>query len=129
MTVTAIPDPGYLFVNWTLNGAVVSTDSIYTFVMDTVNVDLVAHLEEITAISESDTEGIRVVYESATGQLYLDTPLTVSEASLFDLNGKHILSETGGKESFTLNMNGLKKGVYIVRLTTREGFIIRKLLI
>ena len=33
-TVTAAPNNGYSFVNWTENGSVVSTDAIYTFTVD-----------------------------------------------------------------------------------------------
>jgi uncharacterized repeat protein (TIGR02543 family) len=41
-TVSAMPNAGYTFTNWTKNGTVVSTDAAYTFtVMD--NTDLVAH--------------------------------------------------------------------------------------
>ena len=34
VTVTATPDEGYLFENWTENGAVVSTDAEYTFTVE-----------------------------------------------------------------------------------------------
>ncbi len=46
VTVTATPDRGYVFVNWTENGTVVSTDKEYSF---TVNGDreLVAHFREV----------------------------------------------------------------------------------
>jgi len=41
-TVTAVANSGYAFVNWTLNGAVVSTSSSYTFTL-TSNMNLVAN--------------------------------------------------------------------------------------
>ena len=46
-TVTATPNPGWQFVNWTEGGAEVSTDASYTF---TLNADrnLVAHFAQIT---------------------------------------------------------------------------------
>ena len=42
-TVTATADDGYVFVNWTENGTVVSTDATYTFTMSDADRDLVAN--------------------------------------------------------------------------------------
>ena len=54
-TVTATPADGYMFVNWTQNGNVVSTDATYTFHV-TSNMDLVAHFTEGVMIgSGTDT--------------------------------------------------------------------------
>lgn len=44
VTVTATPNQGYNFVNWTVNGAAVSTNSNYTFKI-TGNTNLVANFE------------------------------------------------------------------------------------
>ena len=41
-TVSAMPNAGYIFTNWTKNGTVVSTDAMYTFTV-TENTNLVAH--------------------------------------------------------------------------------------
>ncbi len=43
-TVTATPNPGYAFVNWTNNGTQVSTEASYTFSV-TENANMVAHFE------------------------------------------------------------------------------------
>ncbi|MFD2516359.1 InlB B-repeat-containing protein [Salinimicrobium flavum] len=47
VTVTATPNSGYTFVNWTANGEEVSTDSGYTFEL-TENTNLVANFERNT---------------------------------------------------------------------------------
>ncbi|MBK5193224.1 MAG: Ig-like domain-containing protein, partial [Flavobacteriaceae bacterium] len=47
VTVTATPNAGYAFVNWTANGDEVSSDSSYTFAI-TENTNLVANFEVIT---------------------------------------------------------------------------------
>lgn len=44
-TVTATPNNGYMFVNWTENGNVVSTNQEYTFIIND-NRELVAHFAE-----------------------------------------------------------------------------------
>ena len=58
-TLTAVANEGYTFVNWTLNGEVVSTDPIYSFVVTQAG-EMVAHFQlntyEITATA-SPAEG------------------------------------------------------------------------
>ena len=53
-TVTATPADGYMFVNWTQNGQVVSTDAVYTFNV-TSNANLVANFAEGVVIGSGTT--------------------------------------------------------------------------
>ena len=46
VTVTAIPEAGYRFVNWTNGETVVSTDASYTFTSTGVPVSLTAHFAQ-----------------------------------------------------------------------------------
>ena len=59
VTVTATPDEGYHFVNWTENGAEVSTEATYSFTATTSRA-LVANFEAIThevTVTANPTEG------------------------------------------------------------------------
>ena len=60
VTLTATANTGYKFVNWTENGAVVSTDATYTFTAS-ADCDLVANFAELTSYTvtaaASPTEG------------------------------------------------------------------------
>jgi hypothetical protein len=44
-TVTATPNSGHTFVNWTQSTKVVSTSASYTFTMPSATVTLVAHFK------------------------------------------------------------------------------------
>ena len=50
VTVSALPNAGYAFVNWTVGGAIVSTSADYTFTTAT-NVALVAHFGSAVTIT------------------------------------------------------------------------------
>jgi len=65
-TVTAIPDPGYAFVNWTEDGVEVSTSTTYTFTVDGDR-NLVANFTPIPQISITPTS-----YDF--GSFYVGTP-------------------------------------------------------
>ena len=47
VTISAVVNDGYLFVNWTNGETVVSTDASYTFTMPAENLSLTANFEEI----------------------------------------------------------------------------------
>ena len=69
-TLTAAPDKGYKFVNWTKGGEVVSTDATYSFPV-TENVELVANFEalaqyKINAHADHTTHG----YVTGGGDYY-----------------------------------------------------------
>ena len=69
-TLTAAPDEGYKFVNWTKGGEVVSTDATYSFPV-TENVELVANFEalaqyKINAHADHTTHG----YVTGGGDYY-----------------------------------------------------------
>lgn len=62
-TVTAIPNLGYDFVNWTENGSMVSEDTFYTFTV-TENRNLVAHFQQqayTVAVSANPSNGGTVI--------------------------------------------------------------------
>ena len=57
VTLQAEANPGYVFVNWTYNGEVVSTEASYTFVVD-CNRDLVAHYQTVlNSLSDDFNDG------------------------------------------------------------------------
>ena len=50
VSVTAVPDEGYSFINWTVDGEVVSTNATYTFVVSE-SVNIVANFAKAVSIS------------------------------------------------------------------------------
>jgi hypothetical protein len=77
-TVTATPNEGYIFVNWTENGQVVSTEASYSFYVSG-NRDLVAHfsLYGIIAFADSNVKAISVQHWDTNG----DGELSYAEAA------------------------------------------------
>ena len=59
VTVTATPNEGYKFVNWTENGEVVSEEMEYSFVI-TEDVELVANFVSTEGMGEQYTNGLNV---------------------------------------------------------------------
>ncbi|MBN1988163.1 MAG: endonuclease [Bacteroidales bacterium] len=89
-----------------------------------------------------DPTGIDVVTERLDASLYPNpasdmvtvvTPdnLTVSQLELFNLIGQRIYSDNvEGKQSpFTLQLSGVKPGVYLVRVVTHKGTVSKRLVV
>ena len=117
-TLTATPNAGFRFVNWTKEGVEVSTDATYLFTV-TEDVELVANFEVILLDTENN-EGILTnlndqtvdvaVYRSLTGGMYntLCLPFDVNEltgtpledATVWQYNGATVKGDGTNKEIF-----------------------------
>lgn len=117
-TLTATPNAGFRFVNWTKEGVEVSTDATYLFTV-TEDVELVANFEVIL-LDTVNNEGILTnlndqtvdvaVYRSLTGGMYntLCLPFRVDDISgtplenttVWKYNGAEVKGEGDSKEIF-----------------------------
>ena len=117
-TLTATPNAGFRFVNWTKGGVEVSTDATYLFTV-TEDVELVANFEVILLDTENN-EGILTnlndqtvdvaVYRSLTGGMYntLCLPFDVNDltgtplenATIWQYNGATVKGDGTSKEIF-----------------------------
>ena len=92
VTLTATANEGYDFMNWTENGAVVSTDATYTFVI-TANRNLVANFEE-----SYPAEGAYLIVEG-----YTPEAAPVNEETNLSLSLKNMgVDPTDGLTTVTL---------------------------
>ncbi len=108
-TVSATPNTGYTFTNWTENGTVVSTEARYTFTV-TGNRTLVANFSQqtyIVSVSANPTAGGNV---TGGGAFYYGDNCTVSATAntgytfTYWMEGGNIVS-TNANYSFTVNGN------------------------
>ena len=105
-TVTATPNMGYTFVNWTENGTVVSTNASYTFAV-TANRNLMAHFQLqifIITVSADPSSGGAVTgggtYNYGQTCTLTATPATGYEFVNWTKNGTQV--STNANYSFTV---------------------------
>jgi hypothetical protein len=110
-TVTATPNSGYHFVNWTENGSVVSSSASYTFTVNS-NRDLVANFsEEVStynvSVSANPTNGGSVsgggTYTEGQSCTVTATPNTNYTFTNWTENGTVV--STNANYNFTVNAN------------------------
>ncbi len=117
VNLTAIPDTGYQFVNWTENGTEVATDSIYSFVVDSSRT-IIANFEllsfDINAsanpVSGGSVSGIGIYYYNDTVNL-VAIPETGYQFINWTENGSIVSTDSiynfnvTQSSSFTANFN------------------------
>ena len=125
-TLTAVAEAGYEFVNWTLNGAVVSTEAVYTTTAVTETREYVANFQfkpidprEVKVASNDAAKGYAAIVSPATSESSIVTGemVTVKAVAANDdnvfvnwtVNGVEVSTEATytytGAEAVTLTAN------------------------
>ena len=125
VTVSATPNTGYTFINWTENGTVVSTNANYSFIISS-NRNLVANFEFTLSVSGNEMEDNKlVVFPNPTkGQIEIKTS-EFSSVEIYDVFGKFIL------RSFEniIDLSTLPSGTYFVNVNSIKGLVSTKRII
>jgi hypothetical protein len=129
VTVEAIPNLGYKFVNWTEGRGVVSTENPYSFIV-TESMLLIANFEEngMMNIESIDAEGIFIYPNPTTGELRVESgALRVERVEVFDVTGKKISNLTSQiSNPISINISDFPAGVYFIQIQTVQGTVTKK---
>jgi hypothetical protein len=117
VSVSATPNMGYSFVNWTENGIEVSTSSNYSFTI-TSNRELVANFELTSSIAENaiNSSGISIYPNPTNGQFEIITN-DFSSAEICDVFGKIIYRSNIN----FIDLTDHPTGVYLIKVYTMNG--------
>ena len=108
VTVNCLPDSGYAFSQWTLDGECVATSATYSFTMPTEDIQLVAQLTKLDIHSLVLTSNLsEAAILSGQGNYYLGDEMTISCTPNEDYNFQHWLCNDvvySYAQSFTFTM-------------------------
>ncbi|HUM52254.1 MAG TPA: T9SS type A sorting domain-containing protein [Chitinophagales bacterium] len=128
ITVKAKVKSGYKFINWKEGTNIVSTDSSYTFTVNS-NRNLVANFSLLTNIKQSSIlEEIKLFPNPVVDILHVEvyskqnTNITFNivdiKGSLIDTKNNAVVT---GKNIFNINVNDYAKGLYLLNLIDETG--------
>ncbi|MDR0438508.1 MAG: Ig-like domain-containing protein [Bacteroidales bacterium] len=119
--VTATPNANYTFVNWTENGAEISTAATFTFTA-TRDRTLVANFETTSSIQIAENQNLFTVYPNPVDDvLHIQTEQTIKQIFILDLNGKVMMQLQGDRK--TVDLQSIPSGNYIVRIHTETAIV------
>ena len=128
-TLTATPNTGYKFVNWTKGGEVVSTDATYSFPV-TENVELVANFEVITSKDPRAWAYDMKSGEEGDNYTFTFKATTAGQATISfkDKDGNELaqpasqtMTAAAGENKFTIAKNAFAAGVDAFWSITMDG--------
>ncbi len=120
VTVSAVPNSGYRFVNWADNyGTVTSENATYTFVINS-DITLFAYFEEeTTAIDENETAKPIISSEN----LIINVRNAENKnIAIYDINGRLIINAQ--QNSYEKNYSVPASGIYIVNIGAKSEKIV-----
>ena len=120
-TIEAVANSGYDFVNWTIDGTVVSTANPYTFTV-TEDIELVANFEEgETVITTVETANIKI-YPNPTNDKFIVDLEGVVSIKLYDMLGREVLTQTANGTT-KINISHLPKGIYSIQILSEDKVV------
>ena len=111
-------------------------DTEYTFVVSSLRNGREVKSEAISVktLPEStesiaDFEASFKVYPNPVNdKLYIETEVEVEELVVYDVYGRHQVTETPGLQgSSVIDLTNLNSGVYFVKLVTNEGEVVKRI--
>jgi hypothetical protein len=120
--LTATPEEGYEFVNWTISDVIVSTDPVYETIADG-DLNIVANFKKKQFKVDVTTEGNGTVRGSGTGLYEYDTDIEIEAVPDADFILKEWVVDgvTKAAEGNTLQLN-IKQGTEVKAVFVRDVF-------
>ncbi|MGM0626486.1 MAG: InlB B-repeat-containing protein, partial [Bacteroidota bacterium] len=127
VALTAQPEPGYTFMNWTEEGVEVSAEAEFAFEAS-ANRNLTANFEITNAANTYELSGFRMYPNPTGGKLTIEGG-EIQMLEICDLQGRVLHSFATRGETKQVNLSDLPKGLYIVRITSTHAVSSQKLVL
>ena len=133
VTLTAVANEGYKFVNWTEDGEVISSVEEYSFVI-IKDRNLVANFEKLEDPEEPGegvaelTSSFRIYPNPANDKLYIEVKTEIKEIVVYDIYGKTQKLKNSESQNLriSVDLSNLNAGIYFIRLVTNDGVITKQ---
>ena len=122
VSVTAIANEGFIFENWTdNNGVVLSEDEQYSFIMPAQDLVLEANFASTVSVDEVALTDIRIYPNPSRNIINVESNENIREIRVYNLGGKLAFAEETDQNSFQLNVDTMKPGIYLLQVRTFSG--------
>ena len=124
-TLTATANSGFSFVHWTLDGVVVAETESFSFVV-TEDQLYIAHFAFVDGVEENSVVSTEVYPNPATDKLTVTVSEPVELMEVFSNTGALVCRQTTVSDHLTIDVSMMAPGTYTIRLTTRQGVVMKK---
>ncbi len=85
--------------------------------------------DEISSISEIESSDISIYPNPVNTYASIVSSVLITEYELYSTTGKLVKKEVANSNTFTVNLEGIKKGLYYLNLTSNNTTLIKKLIL
>lgn len=127
ITLSAYPNQGWYFINWTENGSIVSTESVYNFTA-TANRTLTANFHLNNGIDEHQSL-VRVFPNPTSGFVRVKSPQTINRVEVFNSMGIGVYNDALSQTECNINLSDQPGGIYFFRITIHDEVVTLKIVL
>lgn len=132
VTLVAYSMDGWRFKGWSLNGFILSEDSLYCFPAS-VDCKLNAEYERNVGYADMEYQQFELFPNPVIGNTHIHLPSgeLIQSVSIYTISGQAVLQQIPGNNtsSITLDLSSLLPGSYILRVSTVKGAVRKKIFI
>lgn len=126
-SVSATPNIGWNFVNWTESGNALSTNASYSFAVN-ANRILVANFAVNTGMDENKSL-IEIVPNPTSGMVKIRTPQFIENIVVYNSRGAIVANMDWKRTEGFIDLSHQSKGIYILRFTVDNKVTTRKIVV
>jgi hypothetical protein len=123
----ATANPGYHFVSWKENGVTVSTNTTYTFTVNSERT-ITAYFEVGHGVEEYEAS-VEVTPNPVSGKFRVESSSWIRQMELVTLEGTVVASQQVEGHNAEWNLGNYAQGMYLLRLVTDAGVIVKRLIV
>ena len=128
VAVTATPNEGYIFLNWTdAGGNEVSSEANFTYTMPAADVTLTANFDLEDFVDEITASMINVFPNPTRDFFSITAPGMILHVVVTDISGKVVYNTNVNNEEVRISASSFEPGIYLVRIHTEDGVFLKKL--
>ena len=130
VTLEALPNEGWTFVNWTDGEEVLSADETYVFTMPAADVTLTANYSSTTSVAETNYSVPITIYPNpAQNHITIEGIEGKSTVEVFSIIGAKLMRLENQSGSIKLDVSNLENGLYIITVNAENGVVSSKVFI
>lgn len=121
--LTAVANPGYLFLNWTdEEGVIVSSEAEFKYTMPDRSISLTANFDIASTVQDNPIYNVRLYPNPSSSVLNVETDSHILYMAIADITGRRIKTlHENGQGLKSVDVSDLPSGIYILFLTTEKG--------
>ncbi|MBL7942602.1 MAG: CotH kinase family protein, partial [Flavobacteriales bacterium] len=115
--ITAVPDAGHDFIEWAGTGITIMDETTQQISVCTCsNATLTAFFDPELSIPSYNQPGFQLMPNPASDQLIIKANSALPAVEIFDITGRRIILDPGGKIYLTIDVSSFASGIYLAKV-------------